>query len=165
MLAIEAVDNLPNEVIEHHGQVDIVFNNAGLSVAATVEESTDEDGFWTRILLRCHQFNKSLSTAPKKRPESAIVNTSSIFGLLSVPSQSNLSCGKFGVRLYREPCFMEMQLNKETVEVYSVHPGHIGTNIFSASRFKNFEPGTTMFGKADTPEEAGKIFKRMPHKC
>ena len=36
---------------------------------------------------------------------------------------------------------------------------HIGTNIFSASRFKNFEPGSTMFGKADTPEEAGKIFK------
>ena len=39
----EAVDNLPNEVIEHNGQVDIVFNNAGLSVAATVEESNDED--------------------------------------------------------------------------------------------------------------------------
>ncbi|GIR03279.1 MAG: hypothetical protein CM15mP12_8100 [Gammaproteobacteria bacterium] len=35
----EAVDNLPEEVIEHHGQVDIVFNNAGLSVAATVEKA------------------------------------------------------------------------------------------------------------------------------
>ena len=48
----EAVDNLPNEVIEHHGQVDIVFNNAGLSVAASVEESTDEDwDFGLGILL------------------------------------------------------------------------------------------------------------------
>ena len=76
-----------------------------------------------------------------------------------MPSQSIYHVGKFGVRAFTESLALEMQLNKETVEVYSVHPGHIGTNIFSASRFKNFEPGTTMFGKADTPEEAGKIFK------
>ena len=157
----EAVDNLPDEVIEHHGQVDIVFNNAGLSVAATVEESTDEDWDFGLGILLHGVINSTRAFLPhlKKRPESAIVNTSSIFGLLSVPSQSIYHVGKFGVRGFTESLALEMQLNKETVEVYSVHPGHIGTNIFSASRFKNFEPGSTMFGKADTPEEAGKIFK------
>ena len=157
----EAVDNLPNEVIEYHGQVDIVFNNAGLSVAATVEESTDEDWDFGLGILLHGVINSTRAFLPhlKKRPESAIVNTSSIFGLLSVPSQSIYHVGKFGVRAFTESLALEMQLNKETVEVYSVHPGHIGTNIFTASRFKNFEPGTTMFGKADTPEEAGKIFK------
>ena len=157
----EAIDNLPNEVIENHGQVDIVFNNAGLSVATKVEDSTDEDWDFGLGILLYGVINSTRAFLPhlKERPESAIVNTSSIFGLLSVPTQSIYHVGKFGVRGFTESLALEMQLNNESVEVYSVHPGHIGTNIFSASRFKNFEPGTSLFGEANTPEEAGKIFK------
>ena len=75
-----------------------------------------------------------LFAASEKRPEAAIVNTSSIFGLLSVPNQSIYHVGKYGVRGFTESLALEMKMEKSNVEVYSVHPGHIGTNIANESK-------------------------------
>ena len=38
----QAVFNLPEKVIEEHGSVDMVFNNAGVALSSTVEESSDD---------------------------------------------------------------------------------------------------------------------------
>ena len=104
----------------------------------------------------------------KNRPEAAIINTSSIFGLLSVPNQSIYHVGKYGVRGFTESLALEMKMEKSNVEVYSVHPGHIGTNIANIGA-KNgkfeFDPekqedGPNIFGnKAKTVEEAGQLLK------
>ena len=97
------------------------------------------------------------------RPESAIVNTSSIFGLFSTPKQSIYNVGKFGVKAFTESLSLEMQMADSPVEVYCVFPGHIGTNIYASSRFKSFEaddPGAAIFGvDASTEKEAGIQFK------
>ena len=42
----EEVFKLPDKVIEEHGSVDMVFNNAGVGLASSVEDSTDEDWEW-----------------------------------------------------------------------------------------------------------------------
>ena len=34
----EKVKDLPNQVLSHHNQIDLVFNNAGLSIVGTVDE-------------------------------------------------------------------------------------------------------------------------------
>ena len=51
----------------------------------------------------------------------------------------------------------------QPVEVYCVFPGHIGTNIYHASKFKSFEAddaGAAIFGSnASTIEEAADQFK------
>ena len=99
----------------------------------------------------------------QERPESAIVNTSSIFGLFSTPKQSIYNVGKFGVKAFTESLSLEMQMADSPVEVYCVFPGHIGTNIYASSRFKSFEaddPGAAIFGvDASTEKEAGIQFK------
>ena len=45
----QAIFDLPEKVIEEHGSVDMVFNNAGVALSSTVEESTDED--WELSLI------------------------------------------------------------------------------------------------------------------
>ena len=45
----EAVFALPEKVIEEHGAVDMIFNNAGVALASTVEDSSDED--WDLSLI------------------------------------------------------------------------------------------------------------------
>ena len=55
-------------------------------------------------------------------------------------------------------------MSESTVEAYCVFPGHIGTNIYSSSRFKSFEQddatGAVFGTNAPTIEEAGIQFKQ-----
>ena len=48
----EMVKDLPNKVLSHHNQIDLVFNNAGLSIVGTVDEVDEDDwNFGLDILL------------------------------------------------------------------------------------------------------------------
>ena len=168
----EAVFALPQKVIDEHGTVDMVFNNAGVALSQTVEESTDEDWDWGLGILLHGVINGTRAFLPflKQRPEAAIINTSSIFGLLSVPTQSIYHVGKYGVRAFTETLALEMKMENSPVEVYSVHPGHIGTNIanygvkndrldFDLDQ-QNERPN--LFGpKAKSKEEVGELFKNQ----
>ena len=50
----EKVQALPNEVIEFHKQIDLVFNNAGLSIVGTVNEVDEKDWNWGLDLSLIH---------------------------------------------------------------------------------------------------------------
>ena len=161
----EKVNDLPSQVLSHHNNIDIVFNNAGLSIVGTVDEVDEDDwNFGLDILLNSViQMTTVFLPHLQKRPESAIVNTSSIFGLFSTPKQSIYNVGKFGVKAFTESLSLEMQMADSPVEVYCVFPGHIGTNIYASSRFKSLEAddaGAAIFGvDASTEKEAGIQFK------
>jgi len=161
----EKVSNLPNQVLSHHNQIDMVFNNAGLSIVGSVKEVDEGDwNFGLDILLNSViQMTTVFLPLLEKRPEAAIINTSSIFGLFSVPKQSIYNVGKFGVKAFTESLALEMEVTDSPVEVYCVFPGHIGTNIYSSAKFKSFEAddaGAAIFGaNAATKEEAGINFK------
>ena len=161
----DKINELPDKIVELHNNIDIVFNNAGLSVVGTVDEVDEDDwNFGMDILLNSViQMSTVFLPHLKKRPVSAIVNTSSIFGLFSVPKQSIYNVGKFGVKAFTESLAIEMEMAESPVEVYCVFPGHIGTNIYHASKFKSFEAddaGAAIFGaNASTIEEAADQFK------
>ena len=156
----EKIATLPEEVLESHKQIDIVINNAGVSVVGTVEEVDDSDWNWGLDILLNSVIQMTTVFLPhlKQRPEAAIVNVSSIFGLFSVPRQSIYNVGKFGVKAFTESLSLELKVSNSSVDAYCVFPGHIGTNIYNSSRFKSFEP-ETFFGKAPTKEEAVVAFK------
>ena len=161
----DRINELPDKIIELHNNIDIIFNNAGLSVVGTVDEVDEDDwNFGIDILLNSViQMSTVFLPHLRKRPVSAIVNTSSIFGLFSVPKQSIYNVGKFGVKAFTESLALEMEIAESPVEVYCVFPGHIGTNIYHASKFKSFEAddaGAAIFGaNASTIEEAADQFK------
>ena len=156
----EKIAVLPQEVLEFHKQIDIVINNAGVSVVGTVEEVDGSDWNWGLDILLNSVIHMTTVFLPhlKQRPEAAIVNVSSIFGLFSVPRQSIYNVGKFGVKAFTESLSLELKVSDSPVEAYCVFPGHIGTNIYNSSRFKSFEP-ETFFGRGPTKEEALVAFK------
>ena len=100
----DKINELPEKIVELHNTIDIVFNNAGLSVVGTVDEVDEDDwNFGMDILLNSVvQMSTVFLPYLQKRPVSAIVNTSSIFGLFSVPKQSIYNVGKFGVKAFTE---------------------------------------------------------------
>ena len=159
-----AINALPEKVIAQHGKVDLVFNNAGITIDSDLANMPELD--WDKVMdVNLHGVvNMTRAFLPylKERPESAVVNTSSIFGMIAVPRQSVYHATKFAVRGFTESLAKEMK--GTSVQVHCVHPGHIGTNILSAAKVNPSEENEEkkgMFARPDaTQEEQGEAFRQ-----
>ena len=68
----------------------------------------------------------------RKADEAHIVNISSMFGFVGVPSQSSYCATKFAVKGLSESLWAELQ--GTNIGVTSIHPGGINTNIDETMR-------------------------------
>lgn len=133
----ELIYALADEVIEKYGQVDIVINNAGVGLGLfTVEELEYEDLEWVMKINLWGVIYGTKAFLPhlKTRPEAAIINISSVFGLVGIYKQAAYCITKFGVRGFTESLRAEML--GSNLLVMQVHPGGIKTNIAKNSRHK-----------------------------
>ena len=122
------------EVIKTFGQVDGIINNAGVSVIDGAEFVSHEDFEWLMginfwgVIYGTQTFLPHL----RKRPEAFIVNISSLFGLIGVPTQAAYNASKFAVRGYTEA--LRQELHGTGIHVACVHPGGIKTSITRNAR-------------------------------
>lgn len=116
------------------GRVDIVINNAGVAYAATVEESDYEHQEWLMGINFWGVVYGTQAFLPllRKSSQGHLVNISSVFGLVGVPTQSAYNAAKFAVRGYTEA--LRQELEGSNIHVCCVHPGGIKTNIARAAR-------------------------------
>jgi NAD(P)-dependent dehydrogenase (short-subunit alcohol dehydrogenase family) len=127
----EAVLAYADAVQAQFGAVNIVFNNAGISFSGEVEVSEFKDmerimdvDYWG-VVNGTKAFLPHLIASG----DGHVVNTSSLFGLLAMPSQSAYNAAKFAVRGFTEALRQEMVIDGRPVKVSCVHPGGIKTNI------------------------------------
>ena len=127
----EAVFAWADEVVRVHGKVNLIFNNAGVALGAFVETVKPSDFEWIMginfwgVVWGTQAFLPHL----KKAGEGHVINTSSLFGLLSVPTQGTYNASKFAVRGFTEALRQELDMAKCGVSATCVHPGGIRTNI------------------------------------
>jgi short-subunit dehydrogenase len=69
----------------------------------------------------------------REQTEAHIVNTSSIFGVIALPTQSAYNASKFAVRGYTYS--VRQELADSHIGVSCVQPGGVKTNIIANSRF------------------------------
>jgi hypothetical protein len=128
------MEALPAEVVEGHGAVDVLINNAGVSVGAMFADHSIDDAEWLLginlygVIYGCKFFLPHLL----ERPEAHIVNLSSMFGLFAMPGQAMYSASKHAVRGFTEALWTE--LDGTPVRLTTVHPGGIKTNVIRSSR-------------------------------
>jgi len=147
-----AVHGWADAVAARSGHVDIVINNAGVALMSAVEDCDYDNlewlmgiNFWG-VVYGTQAFLPLLRRAERGH----IVNMSSIFGLIGVPTQSAYNAAKFAVRGYTEALRQEMR--GSAIHVCCVHPGGIRTGIARTAR--GGDP-------ALTPEERGQQFERL----
>ncbi len=123
-------------VVEDHGQVNLVVNNAGVALGANIETMTYEDFEWLMSINFWGVVYGTKAFLPhlKAANEGHIVNLSSVFGLISIPSQSAYNAAKFAVRGFTDALRMELEIEGSTVSCTTIHPGGIKTNIARNSR-------------------------------
>jgi NAD(P)-dependent dehydrogenase (short-subunit alcohol dehydrogenase family) len=147
-----AVHAWADAIAQSTDHVDIVINNAGVALLSMVEDSKYEDiewlmgiNFWG-VVYGTQAFLPML----RRATQGHLVNMSSVFGLIGVPTQSAYNAAKFAVRGYTEALRLEME--GSNVHVCCVHPGGIKTNIARVAR-----GGDTSL----TPEERGREFEKL----
>lgn len=160
---MERIETLPEEVVARHGAVDLVFNNAGVTMGSSFAGISEQDWDWVMNINLNGVVKATRVFLPllKDRPEAAIVNTSSIFGMITVAGQSVYHATKFGVRGFTESLAKEF---KDTaVQVHCVHPGHIGTNIIANAKFNEEDEGFLQQDNVDVDEMANMFRTRGMH--
>lgn len=116
------------------GDADVVVNNAGVSLSESVAEMSDADFAWLMDINFWGVVHGTRAYLPQllRRPEASVVNISSVFGIIAVPTQSAYNASKFAVRGFTEA--LRQELEATNVRVTCVHPGGIRTNIVRNGR-------------------------------
>jgi NADP-dependent 3-hydroxy acid dehydrogenase YdfG len=118
-----------------------VFNNAGVAVSSSVLDSVPEDDNWLWDINFHGVVNGTRAFLPilTAQDSGAIVNTSSVFGLVGMPNQSAYCAAKFAVRGFTDS--LRQELRGTGVRAVNVHPGGINTNIVRNARFRKDPDG------------------------
>lgn len=132
----EAVHGWADQVVDDHGTINLVVNNAGVALGASIEDMAYDDLDWLMGVNFWGVVHGTKAFLPhlKAAGEGHIVNLSSVFGLISIPSQSAYNSAKFAVRGFTDALRMELDIADCGVSATTVHPGGIKTNIARSAR-------------------------------
>lgn len=160
------VHDWADQVVAEHGRVNLIFNNAGVALGATVAGMSYDDLEWLMGINFWGVVHGTKAFLPhlKASGEGHVVNISSVFGLISVPSQSAYNAAKFGVRGFSDALRMELDIAQCGVSATTVHPGGIKTNI---ARNARMDPSARELGgsvDAD-PDDFDKMARTTPDKA
>jgi short-subunit dehydrogenase len=164
---LEQVQAWAKKTVKDHGKVNLVFNNAGVAVAGTVEGLSYEEYEWITninfwgVVYGTKEFLPHL----KASGEGHVINISSVFGLFAQPTQSAYNATKFAVRGFTESLRQELDMTGSTVSATCVHPGGIKTNIARSARTNESMRAITGGDPAKATADFEKMFSTTAKKA
>ena len=127
----EAVFEFAKDVNDHFGHVDVVINNAGVAITGlTFEELEIEDFDWIfsinfmGVVLTSKAF---LPFLRNNNEDTALVNISSVFGLVPMVLKTPYCATKYAVTGFTD-C-LRMELESTSINVMGVYPGGVKTGV------------------------------------
>jgi short-subunit dehydrogenase len=137
--------------------LNILINNAGVALLGQFDEFDHTQMAWLMDInfWGVVRGTRAFMAHLKSRPQSHIVNISSVFGIIAPPGQSAYSASKFAVRGFSESLRHELAMSNSTVRLSVVHPGGVKTNIARKAR------SGTLLRESVSPDELGDRFERL----
>jgi 3alpha(or 20beta)-hydroxysteroid dehydrogenase len=120
--------------LETHDQIDVLVNNAGVFLAAPLQDTTLEDFRRVQDVNQVGVFLGMRTIAPlmTRRGSGSIINLSSIAGRMGSPYLTAYAASKWAVRGMTK-CVAK-ELAAAGVRVNSLHPGQIDTDMHTRQR-------------------------------
>jgi len=146
----DAFQKLASKIMDEHGRIDYLFNNAGVTLLQeTLEVSFDQ---WKSLLdvniLGVCNGVASIYPLMIKQGYGAIINTSSIAAVTGYATATAYTCSKaFVMGLSRS---LRAEAKEHGIQVTLVCPGYVKTNIFSTDKIVGADRGA--------------VFSQMPFK-
>ncbi len=135
------VDRMVNEILSQFGQIDVLFNNAGIAQWVNAEEMRLED--WNRMmsvnLNSVFIVSKAVGKVMIKQQRGSIINTSSMSGVIvNTPQcQAAYNVSKAGVIMLTKSLAYEWA--KYNVRVNTIAPGYMETEMIEQFRAEHKE--------------------------
>ena len=140
------------------GNAHVIINNAGVGGGGQPVWAMDDQSYertlqinFFGVLYGTRAFLPQLLA----NDEGAVVNISSVFGLVGTPNASDYCASKFAVRGFTESLMVELE--ESPISVHLVHPGGINTNIAKDS--PNGEEFARKFLKTDPDDVAKEVIQ------
>ena len=120
------------EVLDQHGQLDILINNAGITVDKTVRKMTPEE--WDKVihvnLSGAFYLSRAILTHMLGRGYGRIINISSVIGSAGGFGQANYAAAKSG--MFGLTMSLALETATKGITVNTVTPGFITTDMTAA---------------------------------
>ncbi len=126
------VQNMVQTTLDLYGQIDILFNNAGIGCVEWFENHTVERDIDTLIqvnLIGLMQVTHEVLPNMLARGEGHIINMVSVAGLMAVPLAVSYSASKFGVRAFTDA--LRREVTPLGIKVSGIYPGPASTEFGS----------------------------------
>ena len=152
----EEVEELVEETVSRHGQLDIMVNNAGVaSVTSVTEMDLDEWDTVVKTNLDGVMHGTKAALPHLLESEGCIINLGSISGLVGGRGAASYSAAKGGVVNFTQQVAVDYA--DRGVRVNSICPGFVETpmteDLLESERFYNFIEQKTPMDRHGQPEE------------
>ena len=132
----EDCKRLMKETVKHFGQIDVLVNNAGVSMRAvfndadlSVLKKLMEINFWGTVYCTKYALPEILKT------KGVVVGVSSIAGFKGLPGRTGYSASKFAMHGFLES--LRIENRKTGIHVMLLCPGYTESNIRNTALNKN----------------------------
>jgi NADP-dependent 3-hydroxy acid dehydrogenase YdfG len=135
----DQMKELAEKTVNTFGEVNLLFNNAGVSAGKNVWESTLSDWQWVLgvnlwgLINGIHYF---MPIFIKQDNECHIVNTSSIAGLVTSMYNSPYVVSKMGIVALSEQLYRELVEGGYKIGVSVICPGFVDTNFMECEKHR-----------------------------
>ncbi|MFS0749946.1 SDR family NAD(P)-dependent oxidoreductase [Oceanobacillus sp. 1P07AA] len=152
----QSVENLVKTTVDSFGQLDIIFNNAGIGIQKPTHELTDED-YKKVIAVNQDGVFYGIKYALRemiKTNGGVIINTSSILGTVGEPTSIPYTASKGAVNQITKSVALEYA--DRNIRVNAVAPGFIKSGLVNKEKLGDFYDGLIAkhpIGRLGNPEE------------
>jgi len=155
-----SIQAVVDQVMQKHGRIDILINNAGITQDARLVKMTEAQFDAVIDVNLKGVFNCTQLIVPHmlEAKSGAIVNASSVVGIYGNFGQTNYSATKFGVIGFTKTWARE--LGPKGVRVNAICPGFIATEMVKAmpeNILQDIERRSWL-GRLGTPEEIANVY-------
>ena len=125
----QTIKEAVNLVIKKEGKIDVLVNNAGYGLLATIEEGTDEEMFnqFDVNVFGLIKTTREVLPYMREAKQGVIINISSFLGKMGLPLLSHYNASKYAVEGITDSLrFETLPFN---IRVHSIEAGLFGTNF------------------------------------
>lgn len=156
------VENLIRETLRHFGRIDVLINNAGAGLYATVEETTAEqmERIWRTNFMSTLYGIRAVLPIMKQQGSGHIITISSMSGKRAAPFKGAYSVTKFAQSGLMES--LRMELRDTPIRTTVIFPGATKTEFVEVMENpRNRDVGYPL--KADSADQVASAIIRAIH--
>ncbi len=133
----DSIKNAVESIIKNEGKIDVLVNNAGYGLLATVEDGTDEEMFnqFNVNVFGLLKVTREVLPYMREAKSGVIINISSFLGKMGLPLLTHYNASKYAVEGIVDS--LRFETLPYNVRVHSIQSGLFGTNFVKKGLVSN----------------------------